>query len=172
VLDRTAAAATLGRATRLARPSTLRSLAREGVWRVRRRTISPIARPTWQPDERLLASATIVWPDHYSWPAQAARVEPIRLGFEALAPVRRAELFSGVPEGTIGLVPFAVEVGGRQLSVVIDYGDETAVDPRVIETYDVVFKMQYRVEGYGSDRVVPGGYVPPDGGRLLPIRQG
>ena len=116
--------------------------------------------PTWEPDARLLAATTVVWPEHYSWPPQASRVEPIRLGLEPLARVaRRAALFDGVPEGVNGVVPFLLEVGDRRLSVAIDYGYDTALDSSLLTAYDLIFKMQYLVDGYGSERVVPGGFI-------------
>jgi hypothetical protein len=145
----------LARAARVARPSTLRSLERE--WRWRGNGHGPCALPpTWEPNPALLAAATVVWPERYRWPPQASWVEPIRLGMEPLVRVRRSQLTARVP----GVVPFVVEVGNRQLAVAIDYGDATALAPGLLTQYDLVFKMQFVNAGYGSERVVPGGFVP------------
>src|SRR6266436_7026145 len=53
-----------------------------------------------------------------------------------------------------------MEIGSRRFAVAIDYGDDTALHPSLLESYDLVFKMQYLSDGYGSDSVVPGGFVP------------
>jgi hypothetical protein len=143
------------RGARIARPSTLRSLGRELRWRGSGH--APLAAPpTWEPDARLLAATTVVWPEQYRWPPQASWVEPIRLGLTPLARVRRARLTAPVP----GVVPFLLELGDRRLAIAIDYGDDTTLAPELLTEYDLVFKMQYLATGYGSDRVVPGGFVP------------
>jgi glycosyltransferase involved in cell wall biosynthesis len=51
-------------------------------------------------------------------------------------------------------------MGKHRLAVAIDYGDDRALAPELLTEYDLVFKMQYVTAGYGSDRVVPGGFVP------------
>jgi hypothetical protein len=133
----------------------LRSLERELRWRGNGDAPVP-GPPTWEPNARLLAAATVVWPERYRWPPQASWVEPIRLGLAPLVQIRRAQLVAPVS----GVVPFLLEVGDRQLAVAIDYGDDTALAPELLTEYDLVFKMQYLTAGYGSDRVVPGGFVP------------
>jgi hypothetical protein len=148
----------LARAARVARPSTLRGLVRELRWRDGGRLAEPF-RPTWEPDTGKLAVTTVVWPERYRWPPQASWVEPIRRGLETLTPIRYAPLFEARPGLGSGVVPVMLEVGDRTLEIAIDYGDEPALDAALLDEFDVIFKMQYLNEGYGSDRVVPGGFV-------------
>jgi Glycosyl transferases group 1 len=149
----------LSRAARLGRPSTLRSLAREFRWRASEPP-PPLA-PSWRLPSAT-SSPTLVWPERYSWPLQAAWVEPMRLGFESLADLRREQLFEAHPRLLRDGVPFALELGGRRLDAVIDYGDDPQLAPELLDEFDLIFKMQYLHRGYGSERVVPGGFVTRD----------
>lgn len=97
-----------------------------------------------------------MWPESYYWAPQASWLEPIRLGLEPLVEMRRAPL----AVSTRGVVPFVLELAGREHRVAVDYGDDPRLDPAHLEEYELVFKMQYLTEGYASDRVVPGGFVP------------
>jgi hypothetical protein len=153
------AATLLSRAARLGRPSTLRSLARELRWRASEPP--PPLPPSWSLPPAT-SSLTVVWPDSYSWPLQAAWVEPMRLGFESLATIQHEQLFEAHPRLLRDGVPFALELGGRRLEAVIDYGDDPHLAPELLDEFDLIFKMQYLHRGYGSDRVVPGGFVTRD----------
>jgi Glycosyl transferases group 1 len=150
-------AARLRRVKRLGRWSTLRALARELGWRLRgRRALRPTSEPSpsWirhQPTVR------VTWPPNYRWPPASAWLEPIRLGLEPLVELRRAPL---AYEPVRHVVPFEIEISGRRHAVAIDYGDDVALDPRLLRDYALVFKMQYLLDGYGSEQVVPGGFVP------------
>jgi glycosyltransferase involved in cell wall biosynthesis len=59
-----------------------------------------------------------------------------------------------------GAVVVEVEVDGTRHPVAIDYFDRDRLLDEVASACDLVFKMQYRVGGYGHGHVVPGGYVP------------
>jgi glycosyltransferase involved in cell wall biosynthesis len=102
-------------------------------------------------------SVTVTWTSHYRWPPMASWLEPIRLGLDPLVHLRRAPL-SYAP--IRGVVPFEIEIAGQEHAVAVDYGDDVGLDRRLLNDYELVFKMQYLNEGYGSDRVVPGGFVP------------
>jgi hypothetical protein len=134
--------------------STIQSLVLEARWRLRRPPPGPPEPPLRS--RRPLPALRVVWPEQYGWPPQASWVEPIRLGLEPLVEVRREQLVAREH----GVVPFRVESGRRQLSVALNYGDDPVLDPTLLSIYDLVFKMQYLQEGYGSERVVPGGFVP------------
>ena len=86
----------------------------------------------------------------------ASWLEPIRLGLEPLVELRRAPL-SYPPIRSV--VPFEIEISGRRHAIAVDYGDDVTLDPGLLRDYELVFKMQYLLEGYGSERVVPGGFV-------------
>jgi hypothetical protein len=142
------------RVLRLARPSTMRSLAREALWSVQRRQ-QPPQPATWPADRALADELKIVWIDRYDWPSAAAWLEPLRLGLNRLVNVRRA------PTAHVrNAVTFLVEHRNNTLAVAVEYGDSTAIDPELIAQHDLIFKMQYATGGYGTERVVPGGYVP------------
>jgi Glycosyl transferases group 1 len=87
----------------------------------------------------------------------ASWLEPIRLGLEPLVEVRRSPL-SYAP--LRGVVPFEIAIAGRRHAIAVDYGDDATLNPVLLRDFELVFKMQYLHEGYGSDRVVPGGFVP------------
>jgi Glycosyl transferases group 1 len=147
----------LARARRVASPSTLRSLAREIGWRAGPAPAAPA--PSWKLPQDL-SRLTLLWPDRYRQLDQTAWVEPLRLGFERIVDVRRAPLFEDRPDLPPGALPFALEAGGRRLDVVVDYSDYADRRDPVLDDFGVVFKMQYLQGGYGSDRYVPGGFVP------------
>jgi Glycosyl transferases group 1 len=87
----------------------------------------------------------------------ASWLEPIRLGLEPLVEVRRSPL-SYAP--IRGVVPFEIAIAGRPHAIAVDYGDDATLNPVLLRDFELVFKMQYLHEGYGSERVVPGGFVP------------
>jgi hypothetical protein len=102
-------------------------------------------------------TVTVTWTPSYRWRPMASWLEPIRLGLEPLVELRRAPLsFAPIR----GVVPFEIEIAGQRHAVAVDFGDDVTLDPRLLRDYELVFKMQYLLKGYGSDRVVPGGFVP------------
>ena len=142
------------RAKRLGRWSTLRSLARELGWRLQPQSdLQPLSPPFVRPHP----TVRVTWPPSYRWPPAASWLEPIRLGLEPLVELRRDQL---AYEPIRHVVPFEIELAGRRHAVAVDYGDDVTLDPRLLRDYAIVFKMQYLLEGYGSERVVPGGFVP------------
>lgn len=145
------------RVKRLGRWSTLRCLACELGWRFHR---GSAAQPASQPPPaftRHHPTVRVTWPPSYRWPPAASWLEPIRLGLEPLVELRRASL---PYEPIRHVLPFEIEIAGRRHAIAVDYGDDVALDPRLLRDYAIVFKMQYRLEGYGSEQVVPGGFVP------------
>ena len=142
------------RARRLGRWSTLHSLARELGWRLQSQSGVPPLSPPLVTRHR---TVRVTWPPSYEWPAAASWLEPIRLGLEPLVDLRREPLAC---EPIRHVVPLQIEIAGRRHAVAVDYGDDVGLDPRLLRDYEIVFKMQYLLEGYGSERVVPGGFVP------------
>jgi hypothetical protein len=147
------------RGARIARPSTLRSLSYELRWRSSAEAVSQLP-ATWTPDPKRLAETTVTWPEHYLWPPQEIRVDPLRIGLGAYLRVDRGDVRELAARQFDDVVPFRVRIDDRSFSIAVDYGDDVNLHPELLDCFDLVFKMQYLVEGYGSDRVVPGGYIP------------
>lgn len=59
-----------------------------------------------------------------------------------------------------GIVRFDWVSGGAVHRVALDYWDYPDVNDACAAETGLYFKMQYREEGYGRERVVPGGFVP------------
>jgi hypothetical protein len=150
-------ASDLFRIKRIGRWSTIRCLVRELGWQLSGRSESrPVSAPP-PPLKQHHTTVAVTWTSSYRWPPLASWLEPIRLGLEPLVELRRAPL-SYPP--LRGVVPFEIEIAGRRHAVAVDYGDDVTLEPRLLRDYELVFKMQYLLEGYGSKRVVPGGFVP------------
>lgn len=143
------------RAATLVRPSALRGVIRELRWQ--RTAELPAPSPTWELPNA--GAVTLTWPERYHRPDQAAWVEPLRLGFEQVVRIERAPLQPERQRLAPHIVPFSVELGGRRIDAAVDYGDEPRLRPGLADAFDLVFKMQYLAEGYGTERVVPGGFV-------------
>lgn len=135
--------------------STIRCLIRELSWRLSSRSESRSVSPPLLLTKHH-TNVTVTWTDSYRWSPTASWLEPIRLGLEPLVELRRAPL-SYPP--IRGVVPFEIDISGRRHAIAVDYGDDVTLDPRLLRDYELVFKMQYLLEGYGSERVVPGGFV-------------
>jgi hypothetical protein len=81
--------------------------------------------------------------------------EPVRAGLSALVAVEP----SVIPQPYKGIVVLTVECAGREFGVAVDTYDSTALQQECLAEVSLYFKMQYLREGYGDERVVPGGYI-------------
>ncbi len=153
------------RAKLLASPSTWLELTRDVAWRVRPGRL-PVAPPTWPVDRGLARGMRLSWPRTYENPRVAWIFEWVRDGFAQYMPVEQMD----IPQREPGLVTFELAGRGQRHLIAFDYFDFTHVHEDVLERASVYFKMQHLEEGYGSDRVVPGGYVvsAPSVLRMLP----
>ncbi len=98
----------------------------------------------------------IRWPSAYEWAHAPKWVEGLRVSLGERVPVTVAE----IAQPYEGAVVVEVQSGGEPQLVAIDYFDKDRVLDGVRSTCRLVFKMQYRIGGYGDARIVPGGYVP------------
>ena len=114
----------------------------------------------------LAARLPVRWPATYEWGPAGKWVDGLRSAIAEHVPVTAAEL----EQPYEGAVLIEVELDGVSHSVAIDYFDHDRLLDQVVARCALVFKMQYRAEGYDNPRVVPGGYVParPYLSRYLP----
>jgi hypothetical protein len=111
--------------------------------------------PTWPLPAGSSTRAAIRWPVHYEWPAAQKWVGALRSSLARQLTLTSAEIVQPF-EGVV-LIEFVLD--GSAHEVAIDYFDRDRVLDEVLERCPLVFKMQYRRDGYGSERVIPGGYV-------------
>lgn len=106
------------------------------------------------------------WPRTYENPRVAWIFDWVRDGFTQYMPVAETD----IPQREPGLVTFELACRGERHLIAYDYFDFTRVNEDVLERASIYFKMQHLEEGYGSDRVVPAGYVVshPSVLRMLP----
>jgi hypothetical protein len=142
------------RIEQLRRPQTYAGLATDVAWCLRRRRPHPTA-PSWSPDPRALREAEVRWPREYenlafrnAWP------DGLRKNLARLARVSTVD----IPQPYPGVIVFQFARGGQVHDVVLDYYDYTHVNADALESCSVYFKMQHLKEGYGSEKVLPGGY--------------
>ncbi len=105
------------------------------------------------------ARITIRWPEHYEWPAAGRWVDRLRAALARQVTLVKAPI-AQIHEGVVTL---EVLLDGASHPVAIDYSDYDRVLDRVAATHTLVFKMQYRNEGYREEHVLAGGYVPRSG---------
>jgi hypothetical protein len=117
-------------------------------------------------DQEAARGVRLTWPRTYENPRAAWMFEWVRDGFARHMPVEEADL----PQREPGLVTFELTQLGRRHLIAYDYFDFTHVNDDVLERASIYFKMQHLEEGYGSDKVLPAGYVVsrPSTLRMLP----
>ena len=116
---------------------------------------------TWAVPAEIVPDLEVFWPERYGSSNAPGWVEPIRRGIAHHVPVRRTEIQQTA--GNIVTVLFRNKA--TTFRVAIDYDDLADLHPDA-SSHDLYFKMQYARSGYGSNSVVPGGYV----GRLALYR--
>jgi hypothetical protein len=114
------------------------------------------APPTWPAARETRSRLRIWWPVSYEWAAAEKWVGALRASLAGRVDVASED----IEQPYEGAVLIHVELDGHRHSVAIDYFDRDRLLDQVHERCALIFKMQYRVEGYGSPTVVPGGYVP------------
>lgn len=152
----------------LRRPSTWQGMAIDAAWRVRHRA-PPSPEPTWPVAPEEAARVRLRWPSRYAWAPQDTYVGPLRIGLERLVAIEPAE----IPQPYHGVVMIEALVDGERHDVALDYSDYVELQAEDVARSSVYFKMQYLHEGYGTETVVPGGFVPAGHnlyGALTPLR--
>ncbi|MGZ4168709.1 MAG: glycosyltransferase family protein [Solirubrobacteraceae bacterium] len=139
-------------------PQRLRAAATAGAL-----TASSLIHPAGKPGGEETRSSlpgdgvrTIRWPTTYEWPAAAKWVSALHDGLARHVAVEPAE----IAQPFEGAVVIEVQTGGAAHPVAIDYFDRDRLLNSVVQSCELVFKMQYRAGGYGHQHVVPGGYMP------------
>ena len=130
------------------------------------RSAVPATTATWPLETGLAKRMHVRWPVAYEWAPAGKWVDGLRAAIAERVPVAAAEL----EQRYEGAVLIEVELDGVSHSVAIDYFDRDRLLDEVVARCALVFKMQYRAEGYDNPTVVRGGYVParPYLARYLP----
>jgi Glycosyl transferases group 1 len=132
------------------RPATWQALLTQGAWALREPS------EPRSPHQSHFGSVAVCWPLDYASEDAAHFTAPILSALARLASVERRPLSQLYP----GLVVFELSgTDGRSHAVAIDYRDALEIDGAAYEAVDLYFKLQHAREGYGLERVVPGGYV-------------
>jgi len=128
----------------------------DAYWRWQTAPGEEPARLTWPIDRELLREVTITWPAVYEWAPFANWGEQIRVALSQFVTTNVGD----VPQPFKGVIVFHLTHRGRRFRVNVEVSDYLDLNEEAYEQADLHFKMQYRLEGYGSrDRLVPGGYV-------------
>jgi Glycosyl transferases group 1 len=102
------------------------------------------------------ALPTVHWPTRYEWPQAEKWGAPVRQGLRELTTVEP----SRIPQRYHGTILFEIAYPGeRPQPVALDYHDHMILNEECRANVALYFKMQYRRDGYGDARTVPGGYV-------------
>jgi hypothetical protein len=116
----------------------------------------PQANPSWKLDPAQLKEILIRWPAKYEWDNAKDWVEILLYGFRTQVKVEKVE---DIPQPYKGTVVFQIVINGKTRTIAIGYSDYMPVDEESIKDCDLYFKMQYQKQGYGTSKVVPGGYI-------------
>jgi hypothetical protein len=96
------------------------------------------------------------WPVQYEWAPARLWVDPLRVGLGRLVQIMPTE----IPQPYGGIVMLEADLDGQRHEIAIDYSDDVELQDECLDRSSVYFKMQFLEEGYGSDAVVAGGFVP------------
>jgi hypothetical protein len=136
----------------LRRPETYRSIALEALWTSRPQEV-PALPPSWPLPAA--GELSVGWPDRSSWPGALRWVETLRQGLAAHVPIDLVE----IEQPFVNMVFFDLRVGGRSHRIAIDYADANDISEGAAGVARLTFKLQYSEDGYGTDDVIPGGYI-------------
>jgi glycosyl transferase family 1 len=115
--------------------------------------------PTWALDEDQISRATIRWPREYQWAPSSGLLEPIREGLAHWARVER----HAIAQPYKGVCVFEMELEGLRHRIAVDYSDYAErIERECLAEVTLYFKMQCLEVGYGSRKILPGGYVMGD----------
>jgi hypothetical protein len=116
----------------------------------------PAVPPTWPVDPEQARGVAIRWPESYRCPEAGKWVNALRDGLKKTVPMKREP----VPQSSDGVVVFQLIRGKKAYDIAVDYWDYAdRIDEGILARTACYFKMQYARTGYGSNRVIPGGYV-------------
>jgi hypothetical protein len=122
----------------------------------------PTAESSWPLPPALRDRVRIRWPSVYQWQHMP------RWGDQILDLLRRRlhVVIADITQQYHGTVQCEFEIDGRVHKVAFNISDyPDFVDGRCTQESLVTFKFQFREQGYGDQRIVPGGYLP--GSKLL-----
>lgn len=109
---------------------------------------------SWPVSAETKAKLLVRWPRRYGWPNATGWIDPIKHGIGTHVRVEPAD----IPQPVGNAVLFEVLLDGASWRVAIDYSDLGDLHECAGQT-DLYYKLQFRQDGYGSDTIVPGGYV-------------
>lgn len=114
--------------------------------------------PSWPLDPADTRRLVVRWPSEYQWNEAHHWVRHLLSGMRRLVPIERHP----IAQPYEGLVMIELVVDGQPRKIAIDYGDYMdRLQQAALDEATLYFKMQYLRQGYGSAKVVPGGYVNP-----------
>ena len=117
---------------------------------------SSAGNPLFPLDAARLKGVQIFWPKRYAWPEAEKWVGSTMQEMRRFVTVKAEDIGHTNEE----LVELHLICDGETYPVVIDFTDYSDhIDAECLGRAIRYFKMQYRQGGYGSERVVPGGYV-------------
>jgi hypothetical protein len=132
-------------------------LALEWLWRKGEEHPSQVKAPSWPLPETLPSDLTIHWPVAYKMQETRKWMQHLVVALSNIVPVERRP----IPQDECfdGCILTHFVYRGRTHRVVIDHWDYIdRICAPALDGATVYFKMQYLREGYGNDRIVPGGY--------------
>lgn len=143
--------------TSLVSPAYWSGRALDAYWRWQSPTCTSSAVSlTWPLDPERLSEVLITWPTTYGWAPFKNWGEPLRLALSRF--VRTT--FADIPQPHQGVITFTLTHGRRTFRINVEVSDYLDLNESAYVEADLHFKMQYRLEGYGSrDRLLPGGYL-------------
>jgi Glycosyl transferases group 1 len=143
------------RLNHLRRPETYRQAAIDVLWSLPERHASPVPL-SWELNPAKLARTEIRWPTAYE-DAPHARWEPIlRDNLARSVSVVLADLAQPYQ----GVIMFQLVYDGDVHDIALDlWSGDLGVNAEAERRCSVYFKLQHLAGGYGSDKVVPGGFI-------------
>jgi hypothetical protein len=110
----------------------------------------------WPIPRGLLDGATLRWPESYHWPPAHLWFDSLLAGFRRHLDVQPAPI-----EQPVGPVVRAELRQGRdRWPLAFDFSDYPQIDEEIASASTAYFKLQHAPQGYGVERVFPGGFVP------------
>jgi hypothetical protein len=110
---------------------------------------------TWPLTENDRSRVAITWPSRYQWPPTAPIVETLKDGLAKLGVLQ----VKSTAQRHKGGVMLTCAVDERPHAVFLDFSDyPTFINDAALAESDLYLKCQFLREGYGDDRIIPGGY--------------
>ncbi len=138
----------------LARPATYPNMAREALWNLVPRPLTPLPL-SWPLSGSDISDVSVTWPVLPRRDVFAGWLESVRRGLEAHVTVSTAEF----EQPRSGIIMFGVRVGGTNYHVALDCNDTSTVDGELASRVPLYFKLQHSLQSYPHTSVVPGGYI-------------